>query len=94
MVWHVERVDRGRGEGERLLVAPHCIGKQSLFAENIAEIVVKRRIPAVSSNGFANALGRDLGVSELMLDEAEQMKGLCMIGFDHENVTANPLCLC
>ena len=55
---------------------------------------MKSRIPAVSQNGLANALDPDLGTPELMLDEAEQMKGLCMIGFDHENVTANPLCLC
>ena len=38
-----------------------------------------------------NVLDRDLGTSELMLDEAEQMKGLCMIGVDHKDVTANSL---
>ena len=28
-----------------------------------------------------------------MLDEAEQVKGLGMIGIDHENLTGNPLSL-
>jgi hypothetical protein len=43
--------------------------------------VVKSRIPAVSQNGFANALDRDLRVSELMLDEAEQMRGVAWSGW-------------
>ena len=87
----VERVDRVRGEGERPLVARHRLGEPSLSPENVAEIVVKRRIPAVSQNGLANALDRDLGVSELMLDKAKQMKGMGMVGVDHKDVTANPL---
>jgi hypothetical protein len=89
----VERVDRVWGEGERALVARHRFGEPSLSPENVAEIVVKSRIPAVSQNGLPNALDRDLGTPELMLDEAEQMKGMGMVGVDHKDITANPLSL-
>jgi hypothetical protein len=87
----VERVGRAWSERERPLVACHRLSEPPLFPENVAEIVVKRRIAAVPRDCFADMLDRDVVAPELTLDQAEQMKGLGMIGVDHEDLTANPL---
>ena len=52
---------------------------------------MKSRIPAVSRDRHANALDRVIGAAALMLNQAEQMKGLGMTGVDRQDVTANPL---
>ncbi len=86
----VERVDRSRGEGERPFKAPHGLGAVGR-PEDVPQIMVKRRVPAVPRDRCANVLDRVAGAAALMLDQAEQMEGLRMSGVDRQDLPADAL---
>ena len=87
----VESIDRVRGEGESALVAADGLGEPIERSEDVAEVVVKSRVPAVSHDRRADVLDRLVGTAALMLDQAEQMKGLRMTGVDGQDLAAHPL---
>jgi hypothetical protein len=87
----IECIDRVWSEGERPLVARQRLDEPSLSPENIAEIVMKSRLSAVSRNRFAKAFDRNLRAAELMLDNPEQVQGLRMIAADHKDLMTKPL---
>lgn len=60
-------------------------------SEDIAEVVVKSRMPAISRDRHADVLDRIIGAAALMLDQTKQMKGLRMTGVDRQDVMADKL---
>jgi len=86
----VEGIHGVRREGDRMLEACQGLGGPTLFSENIAEVVVKRRISAVPRNRHAKALDRIVGAPALMLYQSEQMEGLGMTGIQGQDLMANP----
>ena len=77
--------------GESPLVAANGLGEPIERSEDIAEVVVKRRVPAVSHYRRADVLDRLFGAPALMLDQTEQMKGLRMTGLHRQDLAAHPL---
>jgi hypothetical protein len=84
-------VDRTLRERKRLLKGHHRLGELTPLFENIAKIVVKNRITAVSRDRIAHVFDRFVEAAGLIADQAEQMKDLRMTGVDHEDVTTSPL---
>ena len=89
----VEGIDRGRRESKSALVATNGLAEAIECSEDVSEVMVKRRVPAVSHDRHADVLYRRLGAAALVLDETEQMKGGRMTGIDGQDLTAHPLCL-
>ena len=52
---------------------------------------MESRIPAVPHDRHADVLDRRVGTAALMLDQAEQMKGLRMAAVDRQDLAAHPL---
>ncbi len=75
-----------------MLEAGQGLGGPIPLPEDVAEIVVKRRISSVSPNRQANALDRIVRASGLVLEQPEQMEGLRVTGVHRQDLMANPLC--
>src|SRR5580693_1352826 len=65
----VEGIDRGRREGQSPLVATNGLGEPTECSEDVAKVVVKSRVPAVSHYRHADVLDRLLGAAALVLDQ-------------------------
>ena len=70
----VERVDRSGGERQRALIAFDGLGRPIASKQNVAEIVVKRRVAPVTGDRFADMLDCIIRAALLMLDQPEQMQ--------------------
>ena len=85
----VECIDRAGRQSERPLVTPHRLGSPTLRREDVAEIMVKRRVAAVARDRSLDMFDRIIGPALLMLDQPEQMQCWGMSGIDRQNQAAN-----
>jgi len=75
---------------ERTFVTPHRFGGPVPCSEDIAEIVVKGRITAVSCDRHANPLDRGVEPAVLKFDQTKQMQSLRVTWADLQDLKANP----